>query len=339
MATANVLPKGASQIVAHPGSTLMISVVEAPPPPAPPPIPVAFGGYTPTAGTASNYTTRYGARPGIVHQFVPIVDTTTAPSNEKTNRAIFDAAFAADALANGAVPLFTHELRDHRIKVGIPQPQYTLDMWISGANDAPLVAWLKAAGAWGHRFLYRIGWEMTAGDYTWSINFPGAGNTCGKYIDFWRHVITLQRQYAPLGESIWCPSVLLPPNAQLTPMAWCYPGTDWVRWCGLDGYITGNVSASGPNRDFYDLFEPSVAELARFAPDKNVTICETGVNPAIPGTYSADWLAAIPVALRQLPSVRGVVLFDSNNSIVRNPPQLGVVSAIAQDPLLAGPLI
>jgi glycosyl hydrolase family 26 len=302
--------------------------------------PVALGSYALNIAspwnqsTASGFLARYGRAPAIVHTFIPIVDTTTAPSNEPTNRAVFDAIWANDALAHGSVPLFSHELRDHRIAFRVAQPQYTLEQWIAGANDTALIAWLQGAASWGHRFLYRLGWEMTGWDYTWAVNFPG--NSAALYIAFWRHVIALQRQYAPLGEAVWCPSVLLPPNAELTDMAMCWPGADWVDWVGLDGYITGNVSASGPNRPFYDLFAPSVADVAGFAPDASIVICETGVNPTL-GVYSVNWLLEIPTALAVLPTVRGVV-FDSNQSVLHNPPQLAAFTTIAHDPALAGTL-
>lgn len=324
-----VTPGTTQQLIAYPGAQIQIVAAEPPPPP---PAPVAVGAYRPGA-YPSAFAASFGRQPAIWHEFVPITDTTP---QERVNRALFDAAWANAAVAAGAIPLFTHELRDYTVAMRVAQPTWTLDRWISGANDANLVRWLTAAGAWGKRFLYRVGWEMTGWDYTWAVNF--AGNSCGKYVDFWQHVIRLQRRYAPLGESVWCPSVLLPANAALTPMSWCYPGPDWVRWVGLDGYVSGNVSASGPNRPFYDVFADSVAEVARFAPGKGVIICETGVNPADPTIDSAAWLLGIPAALAKLPAVRGLCFFDSRQSVIRNDPQRAAVATILADPLLQGQL-
>ena len=118
-------------------------------------------------------------------------------------------------------------------------------------------------------------------------------------------------------------------------MADCYPGADWVEVAGLDGYITGNVSASGPNRSFADLFAASVAEVQRIDASKPILICETGVNPDL-GAYSVDWLHGIPSALAGLPAVCGVALFDANQSIIHNEPQRTAVSALAALPSMRG---
>jgi len=328
------------------GGALKVTSTAVYVPPVVPERPVALGYYSlnqPPAwneSTASGFAARFGRNPALIHTFVPIVDTTTPPSSEATDRSLFDLAWANDAYTHGAMPLYSHELRDHRIDMGVPQPRYTLAQWLSGANDAALIRWLDGAAKWGHPFLYRFGWEMTGSDYTWAVHFEG--NTAGRFIDFWRYVVSLQRQHAPQGKAVWCPSVFLPANAMLAPMADCYPGTDWADYIGLDGYNTAIPEWTGPDKSFLQVFAASYAEVQRIDARKPVLICETGVNHAAQGVDSVAWLAGIPAALKQMPNIRGVCFFDNTDNAadftIHNKPQKSAFTTMAHDPYMQGAL-
>src|SRR5579859_999289 len=70
---------------------------------------------------------------------------------------------------------------------GPEQPNFQLSTIISGAHDAYLVRWARAARAWGHPFFLRFDWEMNGWwQFPWAEQLNG--NQPGDYIQAWRHV-------------------------------------------------------------------------------------------------------------------------------------------------------
>lgn len=277
---------------------------------------------------ASGQKARTGVAPGIIHRYQPWTGAAWSP---------WDTAWATDAAILGTMPLVSWEGRDYTV-ASPTQASYSTAAVLAGKWDATLIPWLTDAGKWGQPFLLRFFWEMTGNFYPWAVN--GNGNSPGQFIDAWRHIVRLQRTYAPLARTVWCPSVFLPPNAKLTPMADCYPGSDWVDVIGLDGYNTAILNWTGPDTSFHDVFAASVAEAQRIDVAKPILICETGVNRAAPGVDSVAWLLGIPDALKQLPAVRGVVFFDNTDAsadfTIHSEPQKTAMATIQQDTYLRG---
>lgn len=282
---------------AFPGQDMMIQLAQ---PPIPPPQPIALGIYQPSGAnnTAAAITTLLGTPPGIVAWYQDLENTST-----------FNPAQLDEVLANGKPNNATKvnirwELDNYKVK----STKYANICITLGAHDDKLITFLKAAGAWNKPFMLTFFWEMTGYDYPWAVHVNG--NTPGSFIDAWRHVAMLVRQYAPKALIVWCPSVDIP-LALLQPFEDCYPGSQYVDIIGLNGYNKGTaVNANKAWFTFDQVFYNSYTRVLQY--NKPILINEIGCDPT--GGDKVAWITSIlPLLDTMMPNVHGLIWFNNTN--------------------------
>jgi hypothetical protein len=238
----------------------------------------------------------------------------------------FDTAAFEAVRQHGSIPLFSWQ------SMGPDPSQFTNAIVASGAYDAYIHQWARAAAAWGHPFFLKFDHEMDGSWYPWgegrtSVGGPIAnGNTPGSYVAMYRHVHDIfTAEGATSVTWVWTvnqenTSGRYPPLSQL------YPGDAYVDWTGIDAYnrylgawqtfnqmFTGFINPTGDNvADTYQL-------VLNVAPTKPMMIPEFGTieNPTDPNVKSA-WLrdAYLQQIPRTLPAVKAVLYYDNGS---RNP--------------------
>lgn len=161
--------------------------------------------------------------------------------NQDANGWVSAASFAAASDKVGAVPLLTLEPM---------KPKMLLD-WRPGSPAFEAAkAFAQGAGAWNKPVFIRFGHEMNGSWYPWgewidknenqefdrdeATEFAGSD-----YIQAYRNVASMFRQYAPKAALIWCPNSGLVGGGRRDPFRRWYPGDDVVDWVGLDVYERG----------------------------------------------------------------------------------------------------
>jgi hypothetical protein len=195
------------------------------------------------------------------------------------------------------------------------QPQFNLSVVSSGAHDAYIAEWARAAAAWGHPFFLRLNPEMNGWWRPWSEQTNG--NKSGDYVRAWRHVVDIFRaQGASNVTWVWCPNIVGPRS---TPMAGLYPGDNYVDWTCMDGYNWG-TDRKNDWQSFNEVFAGSWFNggfntyqlLLDTAPSKPIMIGETAASED--GGNKAAWIS--DMLLTQLPQnfphVRALIWFDWN---------------------------
>jgi hypothetical protein len=234
---------------------------------------------------------------GIIGRFQPWTGATW--SN-------WDTPWANDALRTGTLLLISWEARNFTI-ASAAQPTYSNSAVCKGVWDDTLITWLKAAGAWGKPFLLRFFWEGNGLWYPWAAG--ANGNTPGSYIDAFRHVARLVRQYAPNARILWNVGTS---GSGWLPLEDCYPGDAYCDYTSLDFYNTG-TQPGGWSKSWqpFVAVKPWYDRIIALAPSKSIVVAETGCVPQ--GGDKAGWYAAIPSALALMPAIRAVVAFDNKD--------------------------
>ena len=153
---------------------------------------------------------------------------------------------SADAFANataqvGATPILTLE----------PFAPKTFLDWKPGSKSYEATkAFAQGAGKWGGPLFIRFAHEMNGSWYPWSewndLNKnmrrdagEATGFSAADYVQMYRNVAQMFRQYAPNAALIWCPNSGLLGGAKRDVFRPFYPGDDVVDWVGIDVYERG----------------------------------------------------------------------------------------------------
>jgi hypothetical protein len=217
--------------------------------------------------------------------------------------ASFDADFAARVAATGATPSITWE--PWSPQAGVEQPTYRLRRIADGAFDSYVDRWAAGIRAYGKPVVLRFGHEMNGNWYPWaeSVN----GNRPGDYVAAWKRV---QDRFTAARVTnvtwVWSPNISYPGS---TPLRGLYPGDARVQLVGLDGYNGGTALPWGGWRSFSALFDPSLAEVARFTA-RPVVIGETSSAEA--GGSKAAWTRDLFRAVAARPRIVGVTFFNTD---------------------------
>jgi hypothetical protein len=197
------------------------------------------------------------------------------------------------------------------------EPNFRLATITSGAHDAYILRWAKAARAWGHPFFLRFDREMNLNccyPYTEGRN----GNTSGDFVAMWRHVHRLFHVAGATNVTwVWAPNVAY---AGSTPLSAVYPGKSYVDWTALDGYNWGKNPVRPIGwRSFRTIFSASYTTITRtIAPHKPLMVAETA--SAESGGSKARWIGAMLRRLpRSFPRVRALLYFNKKLNHVNWP--------------------
>ena len=215
----------------------------------------------------------------------------------------FDAAFARQVAAAGAVPSITWE--PWAPQAGVDQPAYRLARIASGAFDAYVDRWATGIRSYGGPVVLRFGHEMNGNWYPWAeaVN----GNRPGDYVAAWTRV---QDRFRAAGVTnvtwVWSPNVSYPGS---TPLRGLYPGDARVQQIGIDGYNGGSELPWGGWRSFSAIFDPTLAEVARFT-GRPIVIGET--SSAEVGGSKALWTTELFRAVAARPRIVGVTFFSTD---------------------------
>lgn len=199
--------------------------------------------------------------------------------------------------ARGAVPL-----------MDMGSDGATLGEIASGAKDAYLTAWAKAARAYGKPFFLRWDWEMNGTWFQWGQE---AAANPAQFKSAWRHFHdVVEAQGATNVTWVWCPNVKFKESTLLSSL---YPGAEYVDWVCMDGYNRGkNPLKPGVWVKFRALFLSTYGTLTSMAPGKPVMIAEVASTEI--GGSKAAWVGdafstQLPVTF---PKVKAISWFNWN---------------------------
>jgi mannan endo-1,4-beta-mannosidase len=180
----------------------------------------------------------------------------------------FALAFARQAHAHGAIPL-----------IQMQPLAVSMAAIAAGRLDGYLRSYADAVRAYGQPVVISVAHEMNGTWYPWGYgHVPPA-----TWVAAWRHVVTVFRGQGAVNVTwLWTVNWTATDNPPLS--AW-WPGSSYVTWIGIDGYLTG------PQSTFGTVFAPTVAAIRAFS-SAPVLIAETAVGPQsgpvakIPGLFA-----------------------------------------------------
>jgi mannan endo-1,4-beta-mannosidase len=122
-----------------------------------------------------------------------------------------------------------------------------------------------------------LGHEMNGWWYPWGSH---GGTTPAEFIAAWRHVHDV---FAHQGATnviwSWDPThQYKSPSAGkiATPASEWYPGSQYVDWVGIDGYL--NLDVNGHPQNFKEIFSYQLQNIRHVAPHKLIYLAETAVG-------------------------------------------------------------
>ncbi|HEX6933668.1 MAG TPA: glycosyl hydrolase [Streptosporangiaceae bacterium] len=147
-----------------------------------------------------------------------------------------------------------------------------------GVYDRRLKAYAVAVRKFGCAVVLSFGHEMNGWWYPWGVK---GHTTPADFIAAWRHVHDV---FAKNGARnviwSWDPSHQYSspkPGKIATPASEWYPGSKYVDWIGLDGYL--GYDTNGHPQTFSEIFSFQLNDIRHVAPHKLIYIAETGVAP------------------------------------------------------------
>lgn len=197
---------------------------------------------------------------------------------------------------------------------------HSFGYWASAAARPELVAVAQRVKAYGRPVAIRP-WAEMNGD--WQIFQPTASPTDGyatghlAFIAAWQNLVTVFRAEGVTNVR-WVFNPTTDTYAETTDVRLIWPGRTYVDILGLDGYNwgTGGIFIW---RSFANIYQTQYNRLVALAPDLPLWICEVGcadplsalnVVTAPTGQTKALWWRDASLAIRGMPAVRAVVLFD-----------------------------
>jgi mannan endo-1,4-beta-mannosidase len=251
---------GAPEVTGPPASGRPAPIRQAEPPP-------------PLATTAGSYLGVY--EPGAPKSYQPMARFAAAIGRQPNlalyysgPRGRFALAFARQARAHGAIPLIQME------PFGISMAQVA-----AGQYDGYLRTYADAVRAYGHPVVIGFAHEMNGNWYPWGYGRVSPAT----WVAAWRHVVTLFRgQGAANVTWMWTVNAIV---AGGPPVRAYWPGSAYVTWIGIDGYLVR------PQSTFSTEFAGAVAAVRAFS-SAPVLIAETAAGPQsgpaakIPGLFT-----------------------------------------------------
>ena len=210
----------------------------------------------------------------------------------------------------GALPAITWE--PWHPADGADQPQYALKRITTGAFDAYIMQWAKAAASFGQPMQIRFGHEMNGTWYPWSIGVNG--NSANDYRNAYRHVHDM---FIAAGAAnvqwVWSIDSAHKRPAGQTNAIDSYPGDQYVDIVGIDGYNGGPTGATWDSPE--DLFAGAIDVATSVAPEKPVWIYETGSGDK--RGDKAQWITDLFAYLAGT-RVSGLLWFNFNKDSEQN---------------------
>ncbi|MCV7169069.1 hypothetical protein H7I41_03910 [Mycobacterium manitobense] len=207
--------------------------------------------------------------------------------------------------AAGAQPVLTLEI--WQPGAGVEQPAYASSRVAVGDFDDRLDRWARELAAWGGPVTLRVGHEMNAPHYPWSVGVNG--NTAADSVAAWKHI---RERFARAGADrvsfMWCPDATA---EGADAMAAAFPGVDSVDVLGLDGYNWGEDD--GHTWQAADqIFGDALDRLRRLDGEHDIVIAETAsAEGPQSGVDKADWIYGLFDFLATQERVRGLIWFQA----------------------------
>jgi mannan endo-1,4-beta-mannosidase len=273
-------------------------------PPAAPPAPVPV----PTMAELRQPTLRlYGVHTRQAPFFMGEVDEFARAAGKMPGTVLFFAnlsqPYPADAVsaswARGMLPMISLEPIIENSTTGQPPLR---DIY-QGRYDDFFHQWAAALRQQGLPVALRLAHEMNGFWYPWAEGVNG--NAPGDYVKTWRYLHDL---FAADGvtNALWVWSVNridTLPNKAISPF---YPGSDYVDWVGMNGYLRQDVPGQAPS--FAATFNETLGALRTVAPGKPIMITETSANTG--EATRVEWINSFFQGLLQHPEVFGFVWFN-----------------------------
>ncbi len=196
--------------------------------------------------------------------------------------------------SHGAIPMVTWEPQTSS------EGRIDLTKIAQGGFDGYIGDAARAAAAWDHPLMIRIGQEMNGSWYPWS---PAAGNSARSFRHAWRHIVRVfRREGAHKVQWVWTPYV---ETENDLPFKRFYPGDRFVDWAGVDGY---NWGGRFEWKSFHEIFAASYRKLVRLT-SRPLMIGEVGCGEA--GGNKARWLRRmLRREVPRMPHFRVVAWYD-----------------------------
>jgi mannan endo-1,4-beta-mannosidase len=240
------------------------------------------------AQTLDGYHRKFGTKPQIVEFY-------------NAFRQPFRAGEAWQAVDEGQVPFIQLNPRGVIVK-----------QIANGAWNRHLRNYATALKAFPCKVILSFGHEMNGWWYSWGHRpAPESSTSPAEFIAAWKHIHDV---FANNGVSnviwSWDPShqygEAAPGKVATAAKAW-YPGSDYVDWIGLDGYL--GYDRNGHAQNFKEIFGYQLQNIRSFAPGKPVYLAETGVatGPAV-ASQVAELFAGVKAN-----HLSGLVWFDANS--------------------------
>ena len=206
----------------------------------------------------SAFTAATGVRPGVVVYYSGWLEP-------------FKAAFAAEAVRHGAVPL-----------VQINPTGISVAAIASGQYDAYLRSYASEVKSFGRRVILSFGHEMNGSWYSWGRRHTPPA----VFVAAWRHIVTIFRSVGARNVIwLWTINIIRCSCSRGSPARW-WPGTSYVNWVGIDGYYYK------PSWKFAPLFGPTIKAVRALTLDP-ILISETAAPAARQPAKIADLVAGI----------------------------------------------
>jgi hypothetical protein len=140
----------------------------------------------------------------------------------------------------------------------------------AGRFDVHLRAWARQAAAVRQPVAVNFGHEMNGDWFSWGYRHTSPQ----VFVAAWRHIVRLFRQAGARNVIwVWIVNIVRPDDPQIAPIAPWWPGSAYVTWVGIDGYLRT------PTETFAGVFGDVNTQI-RSLTLKPVLVTETGVGPS-----------------------------------------------------------
>lgn len=238
----------------------------------------------PTTASIEKFSADYGKRPAVVLMFL---DWGKYP----------DETVMRDIYGQESIPMVTWEPWYAVEKQGIDY-----DAVLAGNEDTYIREFARRLQGSRGTVLLRFAHEMNGDWYPWSAQKIGAE----RYKQLFRHVREIFDEVRAANVR-WVFTV----NAENVPAqnayGACYPGDRFVDYIGLDGYNWGSTQPWSRWRSFKEIFSGVYREAVK-SYRKPVIVAEFSSTSA--GGDKARWIGEALGSVRQMPEVKGLVLFN-----------------------------
>jgi glycosyl hydrolase family 26 len=175
-------------------------------------------------------------------------------------------------------------------------PRYPLDRIASGAFDADLARWARAARETRIPMLVDFGPEMNGDWFPWSGLYAGGAERGPQtYKAAFRHVVDVFRKEGATNVGFaFHANVRSAPREPWNDLAQYYPGDEYVDWIGISAY--GGVLPGFDWEPLSHALDEVYPKLTALSPTKPIAILETGVIEE-QGKNKAAWIRAAYRAL------------------------------------------